>query len=523
MSAEVTATNLPRKLGRYRLIRLLSKGGMAEIYEARRESNFGVEPKVAIKVIQPSRTHDKAFRDLFITEAQVGSTLEHQNLIQIQDFDQADNQFFLVMEYIEGMTLHRVIRISRHVGVVLPEGIIAEIGRQLCDGLHHAHRTSTPEGVPLGLVHRDIKPANLMISPQGVVKVLDFGLSSATIAPEKKGSVRGTWGYMAPEQMRGDKVTARTDIYALAAVLYELATLTPLFPNRKSSVVITEAERDEGARRANKLGPEYARLKPILVRALQRDPNARYRTAEEMGRALAELVPELLMAREQIIELQNTIMNFVSGGRPYAPPIVFEENDALDDALLKDNQKPKAGIWFPLILIPLLVCIVVFGIFQKPQETSSINLQDAEVLSTDLGDRYALPIAEPSEEANTDDLMPPEIPQAPRQRNSSNRQSLPTPPLEVPPVQTPTAGNVEPVQSGLITVAADRPAKIFINGQYVREAPLINYALTEGEHRIILARSSDVTQRKVFHAVIQSGQNRLYHWSFEEERWLRHE
>ena len=87
MSAEVTATNLPRKLGRYRLIRLLSKGGMAEIYEARRESNFGVEPKVAIKVIQPSRTHDKAFRELFITEAQVGSTLEHQNLIQIQDFE----------------------------------------------------------------------------------------------------------------------------------------------------------------------------------------------------------------------------------------------------------------------------------------------------------------------------------------------------------------------------------------------------------------------------------------------------
>ena len=137
--------------------------------------------------------------------------------------------------------------------------------------------------------------------------------------------------------------------YALAAVLYELATLDPSLPKSKSNVVMTEAERDEGARRANKLGPEYARLKPMLVRALQRDPNARYRTAEEMGRALAELVPELLMAREQIIELQNTIMKFVSGGRPYAPPIVFEENDAADDALFVDDERQKAGIWFPFI------------------------------------------------------------------------------------------------------------------------------------------------------------------------------
>ena len=171
------------------------------------------------------------------------------------------------------------------------------------------------------------------------------------------------------------------------------------------------------------------------MRALQRDPNARYRTAEEMGRALAELVPELLMAREQIIELQNTIMTFVSGGRPYSPPIVFEENDAADDALFADQDRPKAGIWFPLILIPLLVCIIVFGIFQKPKETPKINLQNAEALPTDVGDRYALPVPEPSEEAAAEDLSPPEIPQAPRQANTQ-RPSSPVPAPQPTPVET---------------------------------------------------------------------------------------
>lgn len=524
MTQDDKAGGLPRRIGRYRLIRLLSKGGMAEIYEARRESNFGVEPKVAIKVIQPERSHDDNFRKLFITEAQIGSTLEHQNLIQIQDFDQAENQFFLVMEYIEGMTLYRVMRLSRKYGVVLPEGIIAEIGRQLCDGLYHAHRTCSADGIPLGLVHRDIKPSNLMISPQGVVKILDFGLSSAVFARERKGAVRGTWGYMAPEQMMGEAVTQRTDLYALAVVLFELATLTPLFPDRDQKVLKGEAMGDEAARRANALGPEFSKLKPILVRALQRDPAARYQNAEDMGRALAELVPELLMAREQIIELQKTILGLVSGGRPYTAPIVFEENvsdaqGAFDD----DNETKKAGLWFSLFLIPLLVSIILYGIFREEPKTNGINIHEAIPLPTDVGDRYALPQGEPSAVEPKENLKPPIIPKAP----SKSQRNPQAPPLPAEPIPSePVVTEAQTVQSpipvtGRMTIAADRPAKVFVGGQFIREAPLVNYEIAPGEYRIILVRSNDIHQRKVFQAVIAEGENMLYHWSFEEDRWLR--
>jgi len=217
------------RLGRYRIVRPLSKGGMALVYEARRESLAGVSPRVAIKLILPEHAASQTYKELFINEARLGASMQHQNLVQIQDFDCEGETWFLVMEYVEGLTLRRLIGICARFGIQMPLSVIADLGRQAADGLHHAHTASDDQGQALELVHRDIKPSNLILSPHGVVKVLDFGISKGRLREERSGSVKGTWGYMAPEQAAGEEVSPAADVFGLATVLYELASQQPMF------------------------------------------------------------------------------------------------------------------------------------------------------------------------------------------------------------------------------------------------------------------------------------------------------
>ena len=208
---------------------------MARVFEGRRESLAGVAPRVAVKVILPQHAHDENFRDLFVNEARIGSLLSHQNVVQIQDFDCEKGVYYLVMEYVEGTTVRRSIDLCRHHGRSVPIAVIAEVGRQVCDGLTYAHSLADADGRALMLVHRDIKPSNLIAGPQGVVKILDFGISKALISREQVGAVRGTWGYMAPEQADGQEVRGAADLFGLAVCLYEMATLGPLFPERSGN------------------------------------------------------------------------------------------------------------------------------------------------------------------------------------------------------------------------------------------------------------------------------------------------
>lgn len=295
------------RIGRYRIVRPLSKGGMALVYEARRESLAGVSPRVAVKLILPEYTSSDTFQDLFINEARLGASMHHQNLVQIQDFDRDGERFFLVMEYVEGITLRRAISLCRRNRVHVPLGAIAEIGRQACDGLDYAHKAADESGQHLELVHRDVKPSNLILNPQGVLKLVDFGISKGRRLFEKKGTVKGTWGYMAPEQARGDDVGPGTDVFGLAVVLYEMASKRPLFPDKTPEVVKRLLADDHAARMAATLDPAYRPLIGPLVRALQRDPAARYPTASEFGRALSALLPDPISARDEVVKFYEGV------------------------------------------------------------------------------------------------------------------------------------------------------------------------------------------------------------------------
>ncbi len=298
----------PERLGRYRLVRPISTGGMARVFEGRRESLAGVSPRVAVKVILPDFATDAGFQRLFVNEARIGSQLQHQNLVQIQDFDRQGEHFYLVMEFVDGVTLRRAIGLCRKHGLLIPVPVIAEIGRQVCDGLHYAHTACGEDGNALHLIHRDIKPSNLMINAQGVVKVLDFGISRALFSSERRGTVKGTWGYMSPEQATGRDIGPSTDVFGLSSVLYELATLSPLFPEKEPKDLRAALAADEGAKRAIGLSGPAGALAPVLVRALQRDPQARFASALAFQRGLGQLLASPVTAREQLVHFWATLM-----------------------------------------------------------------------------------------------------------------------------------------------------------------------------------------------------------------------
>lgn len=302
-----------KRLGRYRIVRPLSKGGMALVFEARRESLAGVAPRVAIKLILPEHKDSDTFQELFINEARLGASMQHQNLVQIQDFDRDGEHFFLVMEYVEGLTLRQIVSEGVRHDVQIPMGVIAELGRQACDGLHYAHQATDERGVHLGLIHRDVKPSNLMLNPHGVIKILDFGISKGNLLDERVGAVRGTWGYMAPEQAHGRGIAANADVFGLATILYEMASRKPLFRKKTPDEIKRLLDDDHAARMAATLPAEYGPLVGVLVRALQRDPAARYASAADFGRALSALLPDPITARDEVTRFYRQIAALEQG------------------------------------------------------------------------------------------------------------------------------------------------------------------------------------------------------------------
>jgi hypothetical protein len=339
------------RLGRYRIVRPLSKGGMALVYEARRESLAGVSPRVAIKVILQEFDQSDAFQELFINEARLGASMHHQNLVQIQDFDRDGDRFFLVMEYVEGLTFRRMVTLAAKHGLTVPLLVIAELGRQVCDGLHAAHSAKDEQGRHLALVHRDMKPSNLILNPQGVVKVLDFGISKGRLMHERKGSVKGTWGYMAPEQAHGYDVGPTADVFGLAAVLYEMAALRPLFEQKPPEELKKLLLDDHAARMATTLDPSYGPLIGVLVRALQRDPEGRFPNASDFGRALSSLLPDPITARDEVVRFYIDIdaldrgKPLPAGGRSGAGSSPGAGSHASIGATGSQIAEPASALW----------------------------------------------------------------------------------------------------------------------------------------------------------------------------------
>ncbi|MBM7112190.1 protein kinase domain-containing protein [Archangium primigenium] len=230
---------MTERLGKYELVRKLATGGMAEVFLAKAAGPMGFEKTLVLKRILPHLAEEPAFVDMFLAEAKLAARLTHSRIAQIFDFGESEGAYFLAMEYIDGPTLRTLIKRAASHGLVAPATVCARLMSDACDGLAFAHGFIDPDTQqPLGLIHRDISPDNILLSRQGEVKVVDFGIAKATgqSARTETGALKGKLPYMAPEQVRSKPLDQRADVYALGVVLYELLTA------RKPFVAPTDAE-----------------------------------------------------------------------------------------------------------------------------------------------------------------------------------------------------------------------------------------------------------------------------------------
>ncbi|MFO0570992.1 MAG: serine/threonine-protein kinase [Polyangiaceae bacterium] len=294
-------TEIPKTIGRYEIVGHLATGGMAEILLARLRGPSGFERPVVLKRILPHLAEKQNFVDMFLDEARIASGIQHKNVVQVIDLGHSGEHLYLVMEYLEGENVGALIKRSLVEHQPIPYALSAFILAETCAGLHAAHELEDDQGRAMGLVHRDVSPQNVFVTYPGAVKVLDFGIAKAdarVAQATEAGQLKGKLDYMSPEQALGRPLDRRTDVFAAGVVLYELAARRRLF-NRATVLETLEAICRQPITPPRRVVSDLpVSLERIIVKALERDPDARYATALEMRQDLLGVVVEQMGAAD---------------------------------------------------------------------------------------------------------------------------------------------------------------------------------------------------------------------------------
>jgi serine/threonine-protein kinase len=281
-------------VGRYVLHGEIASGGMATVSFGRAAGAAGFSRAVAIKRLLPHLARDPEFRAMFVDEARLAARVRHPNVVPTLDVVAQDDELFLVMEYVAGESLAALLRASPRV----PASVAASIAIGALSGLHAAHEARGEDGRPLEIVHRDVSPHNILIGADGLARVLDFGIARATVRSRetRDGRLRGKISYMAPEQLRGAPATRRADVYATAVTLWEMLAGERLFDGESDAAVFGRVL--EGVvRPPSAHAPVHPALDAVVMRGIDRDPEARFATALEMAEAI-ERAATVASARE---------------------------------------------------------------------------------------------------------------------------------------------------------------------------------------------------------------------------------
>ncbi|OJT23652.1 protein kinase [Archangium sp. Cb G35] len=300
----------PQLFGKYQLLKKLATGGMAEVWLARQKGIEGFAKNVVVKRILPHLAEDQEFVSMFGNEARIAARFNHPNIAQVYEFGEANGTYFIAMEFIHGEDLGRVMRKAYNAGGWIARPLAIRIVASACEGLYYAHARTDDNGKPLKVVHRDISPQNILISFDGSVKLVDFGIAKAAdqATATKSGAIKGKFAYMAPEQAAGKPLDHRADIFAIGLVLYELLTGTrPL--KRESELGTLQAAMECNILPPSQVADVPPELDEVVMRALAKAADDRYRDARQLQLALEEfLVGQRWVAGSvQISELMETL------------------------------------------------------------------------------------------------------------------------------------------------------------------------------------------------------------------------
>ncbi len=284
---EGVASSPIRRVGRYALYSEIASGGMATVYLGRQRGQAGFARTVAIKRLHPQHAKEPDFVAMFLDEARLAARIRHPNVVPTLDVVATEGELFLVMEYVQGESLARLLRASRQKKDPPPTRVIAAIMADTLHGLHAAHEATNEKGEPLGLVHRDVSPHNILVGSDGVARVVDFGVAKASgrIQTTREGQLKGKIAYMAPEQITGS-VTRKTDVYAASVVLWEALTTKRLFSGENDASVMNQVINSK----VSPPGQHVEGLDPawdeIVLKGLERDEERRWPTARDMAMAI---------------------------------------------------------------------------------------------------------------------------------------------------------------------------------------------------------------------------------------------
>jgi serine/threonine-protein kinase len=279
------------QFGRYELLEVLGEGGMARVFRAVRSGPMGFRKEVALKQILPHVARQEAMLRALINEARLGGFLRHRNIVEVYEFDQVDDTYFMAMEFVQGYTLDEVLARVRSRGF-LPPDVVLQITAQICEGLQYAHDAHDDSGRPMQLVHRDLKPSNVILDQRGVVKLMDFGIARSEVnlfQTTAADVTKGTPVYMSPEQVKGEDLDRRSDLFSLASVIVEMITGEVAFSGTQLYQVLQKVANADTSSQIDAVARRFPPLVPVLERAFQVSADDRHDDAAQMGEALAAI------------------------------------------------------------------------------------------------------------------------------------------------------------------------------------------------------------------------------------------
>ncbi|MGH7270025.1 MAG: protein kinase domain-containing protein, partial [Polyangiaceae bacterium] len=309
----------PKEIASFEIVRRLGAGGMAEVFLAKKPGAEGTFKVLVLKRILPTYSGSRRFRAMFIEEAQLATRLNHPNVVQVYELqDFGDEGLLLAMEHVDGCDLGRLMTAAKVKGVEIPCWVGAWIIAEAAKGLHYAHEKKDEAGQPLDIVHRDVSPQNVLLSFDGSVKIADFGIATARLFAEEEGVLKGKFGYMSPEQARGEVVDRRSDLYALGVIFWEILAGRPIHGGLGGEALLDIARSgivEHPTTHAPSVPPA---LEEIVLKVLSSKREERYAT----GRDLSAAIGKAIVKQGELIDaatLEQTLAQLVRGGEADPP------------------------------------------------------------------------------------------------------------------------------------------------------------------------------------------------------------
>jgi serine/threonine-protein kinase len=432
-----TSSLAGRRLGRYEVLARLASGGMAGVYVARALGVAGFERLFAIKVLHPHLAHEEEFITMFLDEARLAARIRHPNVVPTIDIsDTQDAGYFLVMDYIEGDHLGALLQAAYKRGERLPSPVTLRVVVDALDGLAAAHELTDETGRRINLVHRDVSPHNIMVSTDGIARLTDFGVAKAEVrlSTTQEGQFKGKLAYMAPEHASNGEADQRSDLFSMGIILWECLTGRRLFRAENHAATLNKI-CIEPIPMPSSVDPELAPFDHVLEKALARDPNDRFQSAEEFAmaieaaaatlgglanqRAVAKLVQDyaaekiardMELVRTAIADMGAAPMPDVSappapaGAIQPAPPAAAEASPSLPASMAAPPMEPRRN--WPLVALGLLAVIAIgLGV-------AALMMQGDEVTASPLAEPPSTAADEPSATAAADEEPPAADPEA---------------------------------------------------------------------------------------------------------------